>query len=426
VTRTSKKKAHLPGDGKKRLVFALTPSLAAALLVVVAEIGLRVAGLDTPRMSKPPLPAELAGIHQADDELFWTLRPGFDGTFQGVRVVTNHLGLRAPELGPKEAGEFRILSLGESTTFGAMVGNDETYSAFLEADLNRAFRDTSAQPVRSSGGAHPSPGIQATEDRRAADATGPPGADGSSAAGANGRVTGAGGAPAGAMRFRVLNAGVSAWTSFQSLKYLELRGLALKPDLVLFYHEYNDHLPASIRDFHGDEGGMALTDRQLYESKARWLHRRLSSWSAIYRYFSYRASRRAIVAMQSKDDPALSIQKGVVQSAGGQEQVRLPQRVSPEERKQILEDLLTVCRNNNIRLVVIHPTYSYSKRHECALTEFCVRRGVPMLEAFDSLHPDSPGPSLFLDNVHPTVEGHRRLAADLSRFLIDNQLVVRR
>ena len=85
-----------------------------------------------------------------------------------------------------------------------------------------------------------------------------------------------------------------------------------------------------------------------------------------------------------------------------------------------------MCRDNNIRLVVIHPTYSYSKRHECALTEFCSRRGVPMFEAYDSLHPDAPGPSLFFDNVHPTVEGHRRLAADLCRFLIDNQLIVRR
>ena len=110
----------------------------------------------------------------------------------------------------------------------------------------------------------------------------------------------------------------------------------------------------------------------------------------------------------------------------GSQQIRIPQRISPEERKQDFDELYSVCRDDKIRLVAIHPTYSYSKRHECALIEFCSRRGVPMFEAYDTLHPAAPGPSLSLDNLHPTIEDHRRLAADLGRFLIDNQLIVRR
>ena len=46
----------------------------------------------------------------------------------------------------------------------------------------------------------------------------------------------------------MINAGVSGYTSFQSRKYLELRGLELKPDLVLFYHEQNDFLKAEFSD----------------------------------------------------------------------------------------------------------------------------------------------------------------------------------
>src|SRR5437867_2870560 len=79
----------------RRLVFALVPTGLVLVLVGGAEAGLRLAGLERPALRPPPLPAELAGIHRADDELFWTMVPNFDGEFQGVRVVTNSLGLRS-------------------------------------------------------------------------------------------------------------------------------------------------------------------------------------------------------------------------------------------------------------------------------------------------------------------------------------------
>ena len=41
-------------------------------------------------------------------------------------------GLRGPDLAAKPPGELRILSLGESTTFGAKLAYEETYSALLE------------------------------------------------------------------------------------------------------------------------------------------------------------------------------------------------------------------------------------------------------------------------------------------------------
>lgn len=355
--------------GAKRLVFALVPTLLVLVLVGGVEGALRLAGVDAPILRKPPLPAELAGIHQADDELFWTLRPNYNGGFEGIRVVSNSQSLRGPEIGAKTPGEFRILSLGESTTFGAMVDGEQTYSARLESFLNAA------------------------------------------------------GAPA---RFVVFNAGVCAYTSFQSLTYLELRGLALRPDLVLFYHEYNDYLPSTVRDFGSDEHALALTDRQLHASQAQWFHRKFQAWSAIYRWLSYRAARRRLDEMQTAKDARGSMTGGVVMRADAARNLKLPVRVPPEDRKRTLEELRDLCRRSGVRLVVIHPTYKDSRPHTCILTEFCTQSGVPMFEAFGSLHPGGPRDySLFHDIVHPTAEGHERLARDLAGFLIANGLVPR-
>jgi hypothetical protein len=52
-----------------------------------------------------------------------------------VRVRTNHLGLRGPEVGPKRDGELRVLVLGDSITFADYVDEAETYPARLEALL---------------------------------------------------------------------------------------------------------------------------------------------------------------------------------------------------------------------------------------------------------------------------------------------------
>lgn len=53
--------------------------------------------------------------------------------FEAVHV--NHLGLRGPDLPEKTAEEYRILCLGDSTTFGQGVSEEETIPALLQADL---------------------------------------------------------------------------------------------------------------------------------------------------------------------------------------------------------------------------------------------------------------------------------------------------
>ncbi len=68
--------------------------------------------------------------NQEDADLMWAPRPGYS---DGALTVSAG-GLRGPEdVGPKPLGAVRIACLGDSSTFGVDVRDDETYVAALEA-----------------------------------------------------------------------------------------------------------------------------------------------------------------------------------------------------------------------------------------------------------------------------------------------------
>ena len=358
---------------RKKIAFSLLPLVA---LILLAELGCRLVGWDRPAMTVPLIEGNRARMHSADDELFWKLLPNLDTVSNGVRIRTNRIGLRDTDIRAKRSDEFRILSLGESTTFGHGVENEQTYSALLQDMLAEAEFDHS---------------------------------------------------------IRVINAGVSGYTSFQSLQFLKQSSPNLNLDMVLFYHELNDFLPSSIRtnDFMSavprsgsatDESGLMCTDRQYYRSHNRAAHRELMSLSAIYRSINFLVSRRAIEALQTQNAQQMMMPN--VMTPAGLRQLELPSRVSAEERKEIMEELLAHCRRNEIQLVMIHPAYRDSKRHACDLTRFCQRNSVPMFAAFDSLHADTEqDDQLYLDSAHPNPEGHRRVARDLAEMLTSQHLI---
>jgi hypothetical protein len=360
-----------------------TPAWKLALLAAVpllalfgsAELVVRATRLDRPALETVPFIEELDGLFRTDSLLFWSLRPGFARDWEGTHVHVNAAGLRTPEVAPRRPGELRILSLGESSSFGIGVDDDETYAAQLERLLGRRL----------------------------------------------------------ARRVTVINAGVPAYSSFQSLLWLRHRGTALDPDVVLFYHELNDYLPSSLRDSSNNEIGVLKTDRELHASRLHWTHRTLFAWSALYRFASHRHALgriRAVDRTRVRNPlggiglPDLGIAPRLVTRRHGGvvdaelNERSLGQRVSEPERWQNLEELAQLCRQEGILLLVIHPAYRESRPHECLLTRFCRERGVPMLEALDSLHPPGTRPGqLYVDSWHPGADGHRRLAHALARRL---------
>ncbi len=329
-------------DRRKRfraryVVFSLVP---VVVLIAAAEIAVRVSGLDTPVLKTRPLPEEREGLLRADEELFWSLRPDIMKRYRGHWVRTNSLGLRSPAIAEKRPGELRVLSLGESTTFGAGVGDDETYTARLAHELRARF-----------------PGRTIT----------------------------------------TINAGVSAWSSFQSLRFLETRGLDLQPDLILFYHEVNDYLPSSLRDSSNSEIGVVKTDMQLHDSQVRRVQRLLTRFSAVYRFASLALARRRIEAFNTDDffnpvtesglpdisiPPRLADNEPRAPLASALHEGALGRRVSDEEREQILLRLKEIGGERGIALIVIHPAYRQTEPHVCLLTRVCEAAGISVFDAW--------------------------------------------
>jgi lysophospholipase L1-like esterase len=116
---------------QKHLLLRLGFSAAVFLLcVVVAEVTLRLMGYGN------------LEVYDPDPRLYWRLKPN-QHCFTKVNhkpVRINSLGTRGPEFQPsKPAQTFRILSLGDSRTFGWGLTEDETYSARLGHLLQEKF-----------------------------------------------------------------------------------------------------------------------------------------------------------------------------------------------------------------------------------------------------------------------------------------------
>lgn len=140
-----------------------------------------------------------------DPVLLWRLRPDHSAaTVPGGPVMhTNAQGFRDGPVGPK-AGRTRLLSLGESSTWGFGVGDGQTYSDVLEGRLGAGFD--------------------------------------------------------------VLNAGQPAWSIWQTWRFVGTEAAALEPDVLLVYHLNNDRLPRGASN-RRDPFHVALTDRQLTEAR---------------------------------------------------------------------------------------------------------------------------------------------------------------
>lgn len=134
-----------PEPAPDELRLSTRRQLAYAALVVFGFFGLVEAGLWWVDPAPPVRPRLLLRAIDVDVEfpfmrpdpgLFWAPKPGWSGDFRGHRVEINALGLRGPELRlPKPPGRRRVVTFGDSITFGYGVGEADTYPARLGARL---------------------------------------------------------------------------------------------------------------------------------------------------------------------------------------------------------------------------------------------------------------------------------------------------
>jgi lysophospholipase L1-like esterase len=280
-------------------------------------------------------------LHRPDRDLFWSTRPNIDIVFRGVRVRTNSLGLRDDEVPEeKSKGELRILVLGESTAFGDLVEQDQTFAEVLQREL-----------------------AQRTP----------------------------------ACRVSVINAGVTGYSLFQSTRYLELRGRALEPDVVMIYHGFNDFLPTT---FAAERTGVpmaeaGLTDREMAEARARFpasLDLLLYYNSTAYRW------------MRTLNRP----------SAGDAPEYRVSSRprVPEDDRRALLEQMRRLTEGEGARLVVLVPVYRDFDQHRTTLLDFGRATGTPVVDLEPAVAAaGGRRPQLFFpDALHPRPFLHRAIA----------------
>ena len=191
--------------GRRRAGLGAKLLLAGAsflIFLLLAEVVLRMAGFGK------------VEIYDPDRRLYWRLRPNQD-CFTKVDhkpVHINSRGTRGAEFAvPKPPGTIRILSLGDSKTFGWGMSETETYAHRLEELLQRN-------------------------------------------------------APSGT-RIEVINAGVNAWSYPQIKLFLQEHGLAWKPDFVLL-------ADANLWTQFSEDSDPAFVDKMLSRVRLKNLLRR--------------------------------------------------------------------------------------------------------------------------------------------------------
>lgn len=293
--------------------------------------------------------------HKDHPTLFWVQTPNLDVVLpDGVPLKTNSLGLRDDEVVmPKPKDVYRILSLGESSTWGANISAENAYSELLEKLLNERL-----------------------------------------------------GGPGGEIKhYEVVNAGVGAYTIWQSNIYLQEEGIKLDPDMVLIYHESNDYMHSGVMGLRDLLPFGYATDRQAYEQRkklAPLLRTLIASRS-------YLLLRKALFFGVLKGREKMKMMGGI-------------QRVPTADRLLALDNILNVCRQNGIKLVVIKPIYAQPFAGQPVLRDFAVANGLAYIDLPEMLDGELARAGrekfFFPDQIHPTVFGHRKIARALAGKLI--------
>jgi hypothetical protein len=171
------------------------------------------------RLKRPVANPDLGFVHAPNSHAF----------LMGVDVKINSQGLRDYEyLFEKPPGTYRIMMLGDSTTFGWGVPLKDTAAKILERKLN------------------------------------------------NGRTTGN-------KKFEVINAGIGNYNTVQEVTYYATRGRAFSPDLVVLVFFINDPEPVPIekRGVFIDRSYLVALAVNRFDGVLRRVGRR-PSWKAYY------------------------------------------------------------------------------------------------------------------------------------------------
>ena len=340
----------------KKIVFSTLVATGAWLLAEAGATTLYGAELRAWE-SPPPSPQKGLSVMQGNPYLLYEYPPG-EHYERGVTVRINSMAMRGPEPEiPKPAGVRRFITTGDSSVFGFGVAEDAVFSSVAAKTLGD--------------------GVEA--------------------------VIGA----------------VPGYSSFQSINLLRMRALATEPDLIVIANIWSDN------NFDAFVDKDVLAQAAGFESGLTAKLKRLLSRSAIFRVADWKLRVRG---------SAERVQKVAwQQDSQSRGQIGL-RRVEINDYASNLESLVGLARENDAEVVFVvlannedvksgGPVQSGPKAwdpYRRVMRETAARHGAPVIEVPELFQASGLGSSeLFLDEMHPTAEGHRIMGEALASVLAD-------
>jgi len=301
------------GKAKKatRLLGRLTANIllmasSSGATLLLIEMTARVLGLTVPFFLHPAP----ANCMQRSRLLSLEFRPSCVGVLANTPLRTNSLGLRGPEV--RDDDSRRILALGDSCTWGWRVEEQQSYPAVLQQLLDERY---------------------------------------------------------GTGSYQVINAGFPGNTSYQGLRYLRERGLALRPWLVIADYGFNDITRS------GDVA--ALIAQQARYMPVLELDDYLLDNSRTYKWLRWHI-------------------------AGGQTPKLRAHRVDPERYAIYMTSIVELAAEQGAKTIFLD-FLQRGDPYKKAMADIAAAKGMPLITY--------QGPRL--DLVHPTAEGYRALALEI-------------
>jgi lysophospholipase L1-like esterase len=342
---------------------------------VVAKPGCTQAGIllreAAARPARPAAESMRASVPMPPDPLLgWRNLPGYIGDNLGAPVRHNALGLRGPEVPvEKPPGTLRVLLLGDSTIYGHGVEEAATFGRVLEARLQARLPEA---------------------------------------------------------RLEVIDAGVPAYSSLQSLRQLRYVLADTSPDVIVIGNMWSDSMPADAPD-----DTWLLGDA--WRERSLRIDEQLSAVSA-----AWCAVKPARAATREQQNAFARV------AQPGRATPDLPSRRVPlEAYQQNLETMAGWARAHGaapVFLALGHPSdrvnglVGIGPRHRENIESYRARmRGAavaqraPLAEAASAYgKARALGQNeLFLDSIHPTPEGHALVADVLESTMLGSEEVRR-
>ena len=213
--------------------------------------------------------------------------------------------------------------------------------------------------------------------------------------------------------YEVINSGVPGYSTFQELRYLQTRGLELKPDLIVLQFCLNDVVErySSLSQYGGDNVFLGIDTRQSAQGAVGWLLGHSRAFEAVTR----------LLVRLSRNQQEYQVMK-LASDTLSPELKRAWDTVLSE-----VDGIRELAVKNGIPLLIVVTPYNFqldqprrTNQPQRILEKYAGEHGVPfvdLLPDFSTFHEMNPQVPLFNDENHFSIQGHSLAAAVLSKAI---------